>query len=337
MDLSEVAGSGSNVKDFSKKKRGNRYAKLKQTKLDARREQWLAQVKSKGSKEECENECQVSVDGRSKKGELDVKNVEVKRRGEERNGPTHHHNADWDISPSNSPGSLGSFFASNSSGTNFSGCCGSSVSSGGCNSGSITEEDEDNDGCFDDWEAVADALGVGDKSIEPSPEPPTVQQEPSRGVPCEGNSLGKGPRPESLKVPVNLGGCRAWKPDDAFRPQSLPNLAKQRSFHAKSDMHYDRGGCGSWVRNNVTSLPTSCPICYEDLDKTDTSFLPCLCGFRLCLFCHKRILEENGRCPGCRKPYETNGLVQEGKPNLNGGTSSTWLARSFSMITEPKK
>uniref|UniRef100_A0A7N0V2N2 RING-type domain-containing protein n=1 Tax=Kalanchoe fedtschenkoi TaxID=63787 RepID=A0A7N0V2N2_KALFE len=336
MDLSEVAGSGSNVKDFSKKKRGNRYAKLKQSKLDARREQWLAQVKSKGSKVESENACEVSVDGRNKKGGLDVKNVEVKQRGAETNVLIHHHNVDWDLSPSNSPGSLGSLFANNSSGTNFSGCSGSSISSGGFCSGSISEEDEDNDGCLDDWEAVADALGVGDKSIEPSPEPPTCLQERSRDVPSEEISLGKGPRPENVKVPVNHGGCRAWKPDDAFRPQSLPNLSKQRSFPVKSDMHYDHRGCGSWVRSNLTSVPSSCPICYEDLDMTDTSFLPCFCGFRLCLFCHKRILEGDGRCPGCRKPYETYGLV-EGKPNLNGGISSIGLARSFSMITKPRK
>ncbi|KAL0385014.1 UNVERIFIED_CONTAM: hypothetical protein Sradi_2895700 [Sesamum radiatum] len=48
-----VAMASSNPKDFAKKKRANRLAKLKQCKLDARREQWLSQVKNKGgSKEE---------------------------------------------------------------------------------------------------------------------------------------------------------------------------------------------------------------------------------------------------------------------------------------------
>ncbi|CAM8916056.1 unnamed protein product [Rhodiola kirilowii] len=335
MDLSEFAGSGSNVKDIGKKKRGNRYAKLKQTKLDARREQWLAQVKSKGPKEESETACEVSIDGRNKKGGLDVNNVEAKQRGGEKKGSIHH-SCDWDVSPSNSPGSLGSLLASNSSGTNFSGYSGSSISSGGCCSGSVTEEEVENDECLDDWEAVADALGVGDKRIDPIPEPPVCQQEFSRVVSSEGNSLGKVPRPESLKVPVNHGGCRAWKPDDAFRPQSLPNLTKQFSLPVSSNMHYERGGCGSWDRSSLITVPSSCPICYEDLDMTDTSFLPCFCGFRLCLFCHKRILEDDGRCPGCRKPYEKNVPV-EGKPNPNGGSSSMRLARSFSMITGPRK
>ncbi|KAL8118275.1 uncharacterized protein LOC141661844 [Apium graveolens] len=55
---------------------------------------------------------------------------------------------------------------------------------------------------------------------------------------------------------------------------------------------------------NFVSPPSSCPICCEDLDRTDSSFFPCSCGFQLCLFCHKRILEEDGRCPGCRKHYD---------------------------------
>ncbi|EEC73481.1 hypothetical protein OsI_07812 [Oryza sativa Indica Group] len=61
-------------------------------------------------------------------------------------------------------------------------------------------------------------------------------------------------------------------------------------------------GIGS-AQKGVPSKPTSCPICYEDLDPTDSSFLPCPCGFHLCLFCHKRILEADGRCPACRKQY----------------------------------
>lgn len=47
-----------------------------------------------------------------------------------------------------------------------------------------------------------------------------------------------------------------------------------------------------------------CPLCCEDLDATDLSFLPCSCGYQLCLFCHKLILEQDGRCPNCRKQYD---------------------------------
>jgi hypothetical protein len=51
------------------------------------------------------------------------------------------------------------------------------------------------------------------------------------------------------------------------------------------------------------STPLTCPICCEDLDLTDSSFCPCPCKFCLCLFCHNKILEADGRCPGCRKEY----------------------------------
>ncbi|KAL2898892.1 General negative regulator of transcription subunit 4 [Bienertia sinuspersici] len=56
--------------------------------------------------------------------------------------------------------------------------------------------------------------------------------------------------------------------------------------------------------------PSACPLCCEDFDVTDSNFEPCPCGFRVYLFCHKKILEIDGRCLGCRKHYdsvETNG------------------------------
>ncbi|KAF8378350.1 hypothetical protein HHK36_029689 [Tetracentron sinense] len=110
-------------------------------------------------------------------------------------------------------------------------------------------------------------------------------------------------------------GC-AWRPDDAFRPQSLPNLLKQNSFSMNSERHCGSGAVTQASCHNVISQPSSCPVCYEDLDCTDSSFCPCSCGFRLCLFCHKRILEADGRCPGCRKQYDTI----NGEKNGNGGT-----------------
>jgi len=125
------------------------------------------------------------------------------------------------------------------------------------------------------------------------------------------------------------GNSRAWRPDDAFRPRSLPNLSKQQSL-PNPDRHYGGGGV-AWASKSVVSAPSSCPICYEELDLTDSSFLPCLCGFRLCLFCHKRIVDEDGRCPGCRKPYETKPI--EAEASVNGGSLTFRLARSCSMIT----
>lgn len=176
---------------------------------------------------------------------------------------------------------------------------GSCSSNSGCFSGTISEEEEEvvaeeeDDECLD-WEAVADALIADDK-----------QQIPSYDCLAE-KEIPVGDPPEMQKLESNSTALsheakrHAWSPDDAYRPQSLPNLSKQFSFSMNPDRHCRRGV--SWSCHNVTSQP-SCPICYEDLDLTDSSFLPCSCGFRLCLFCHKRILEFDGRCPGCRKQY----------------------------------
>ncbi|CAI9766786.1 unnamed protein product [Fraxinus pennsylvanica] len=51
----------------------------------------------------------------------------------------------------------------------------------------------------------------------------------------------------------------------------------------------------------------------------------------LCLFCHKRILEEDGQCPGCRNQYDCEPV--EGEATLDGGSLTFQLARSCSMIS----
>lgn len=275
-----------------------------------------------------------------------IEKLEIRSRGEQENdGGSVHHYSDCE-SPSNSPMShAGSVLGGNDSGTNFTGSSSSSSSSsrsGGCCSGSMSEDDEDGDvGCLDDWEAVADALAAKDEkqklhthSLDKAAENKNVARldsqpdEPSQLVSSIDISKTKPENGLSLqRDPVN---CHAWRPDDAFRPQSLPNLSKQYSFPMNSDRHC---GCGGSVLayKNVVSAPTSCPICCEDLDFTDSRFLPCSCGFRLCLFCHKRILEEDGRCPGCRKQYHSDHV--EGEATVDGGSLTYRLARSYSMIT----
>ncbi|KAJ8559881.1 hypothetical protein K7X08_003939 [Anisodus acutangulus] len=129
--------ASSNPKDFSKKKRVSRSAKLKQCKLDARREQCLSQVKNKGSKEEPYGgggACGQGMYAANERGKL-IEKIAIQPRGggEEENG----------------------------------GGSSSSSSGGGCCSGSMSEEDnEGHDGCLDDWEAVADALAATDKKQE---------------------------------------------------------------------------------------------------------------------------------------------------------------------------
>lgn len=275
-----------------------------------------------------------------------LENLEVRRRGggSEMDGSIHrnHHDSDSE-SPTNSPTiMIGTNAGANYAGS-FSGGSSSSSSSGssaGCWSGSITDkeeevdndDDDDEDGCLDDWEAMADALAADDKQKAPCSDPPVehehehehVVKTDSRGDSETSLGLGVvGSKPGSARK-VTKGNTQAWRPDDAFRPQSLPNLTKHLSF-PHHNWHF-RGGF-AWAH----AAPSSCPICYEDLDPTDTSFMPCLCGFRLCLFCHKRILEEDARCPGCRKPYEQNPV--EAEANVGGGSLTVRLSRTCSMIT----
>ncbi|XP_044477539.1 suppressor protein SRP40-like isoform X2 [Mangifera indica] len=335
--------SNPNCKDFGKKKRTNRTAKLKQYKLDARREQWLSLVKSRGCKDGL-------GDGRK---ERDRSLLNSRQRDEDNNNERSIHHESDSESPSNSPINSPLSSGGTDSATNFGGSSSSSSSSsssgssvcesstGGCCSGSITEEEDD---CLDDWEAVADALaasddknnnkpqGEHDKPCHQSPSEShlSVQSDSPHELTCEFGLDSVNSMADSATVVPRRSGnnMRAWRPDDAFRPQSLPNLAKQRSFPA-SGRHFVQGGV-PWTCNNVLTVPSSCPICCEELDFTDSNFLPCLCGFRLCLFCHKRILEEDGRCPGCRKPYKPDEIELEA--TVQGGSLTYRLARSYSMI-----
>jgi len=311
--------AGSTSKDFAKKKRANRSAKLKQCKLDARREQWLSQVKNKGGFGDSS--------GQMRSGsESSMENLEVKPRGEKKEGESiYHHYSDSDSASNSSTSHTSSVLgSSNLSGTIFTGSGGSSSSSsGGSCSGSVTGEDEDDDGCLDDWEAVADALAVTDEKQEQQSNSCDHQSV----VPSENRPELKPEERVKGNVPRGPPNCRAWKPDDAFRPQTLPNLSKQLSFPMKSGRQH---GC-AWARKNVVSAPSTCPICCEDLDYTDSRFLPCSCGFRLCLFCHKRILEDDGRCPGCRKQYNYEPI--KGEATIDGGSLTFKLGRSCSMIT----
>jgi hypothetical protein len=106
-------------------------------------------------------------------------------------------------------------------------------------------------------------------------------------------------------------GGRAWRPDDISRPPTLPRLAKQHTHPSQQNKQSTRGW-GS-IHGNMwdpPSTPSYCPICTEELDMTDSSYIPCNCGFQLCLFCYHRIASDDGRCPGCRKTYSSEGAVK---------------------------
>lgn len=224
-------------------------------------------------------------------GKRSLESLELRSKGADIEGPIFH-DSDTDSLTSNSPiCSQNNIMKDLRSGGSFSSSGSGSGSSSWC-SENVSEAEEDD--CVDDWEAVADALTANEKQSNPNIEPPIEPKTDGCQLAC----------PKSPKKNFRVGSgpqenCRAWRHDDAFRPQSLPHILKKHTVDMKSSC-----GAITWAWQNIMSRPSLCPICYEDLDLTDSSFLPCPCGFHLCLFCHKRILEEDGRCPGCRKQYD---------------------------------
>lgn len=313
-------------RDFGKKKRTNRSAKLKQCKLDARREQWLSQVKNKACKATSTGTSPTSLPPhpalslpRTGRKSFEGRSVEEEHRTASERDGSGLHDSDEE-SPTHSSTAGGELRKE---------CPHNSISSGsslGSCSRSVSDAEEEERGeekeGMDDWEAVADALTAVQDQERPNSNPTiavvTPTATPSVSNVARTGGTGK-PEPDRTV-------SRAWSPDDVFRPQSLPNLSKQHSFPSSRERHF---GAAGWARRGVLSVPSSCPICYEDLDLTDSSFLPCSCGFRLCLFCHKRILESDGRCPGCRKQYSP---VASGEVGTGGGMPhlASRLSRSCS-------
>lgn len=317
----------------SRKKKVNRSAKLKQYKLDARREQWLSQGKNKGPAQHnrdlgllndvikvgfnhAESTMCTEMDSRSSKSSI----------GEDIEGSClHESDNDFAVnSPQDAPTKETNIQRKQRPGSSSSSCSG------------FISEDEDRS--LDDWEAVADALNLNEDSLKLSQKKvsekiPTVSQFQTTAC-CSMEAENKGIlKPEYKIKPILIpnrvgrtGNGRAWRPDDVSRPVSLPSLSKQHSFPTQS------GRISSWgsTNRNEPSIPStispSCPICYEDLDATDSNFVPCACGFHLCLFCHKRIVEQDGRCPNCRKEYVPIDV------GINVSTFSR-LSRSCSMIS----
>lgn len=65
--------------------------------------------------------------------------------------------------------------------------------------------------------------------------------------------------------------------------------------------------------NKIFFLLPQCPLCIEPFEMDDKDFVPCPCGYRICLFCWNRLAnqEDNtesgksvrGPCPACRQEY----------------------------------
>ncbi|KAK7266240.1 hypothetical protein RIF29_18882 [Crotalaria pallida] len=278
----------------------NGSAKLKQIKLDVRREQWLSRVKkectadSNGRVDHCPSSKHIARE------ENESPNKEIRRkRGEDIEDSCIQGNSLGSMTTV----SIQSSFDNDESGNSFSGGSSSSGSMRTSFSGNVSEEEEEeDDGCLDDWEAVADALNA-DSVVSESPAEHESLFIDSVPVIAKSPGLDFSKTKFVSAVPESHPNCHAWKPNDSLRPQCLPDLSKQHSSPLNPAWHGHKK-TGPWAWQTIISQPSQCPICYEDLDVTDSSFLPCPCGFRLCLFCHKKILEADGRCPGCRKIYD---------------------------------
>ena len=60
----------------------------------------------------------------------------------------------------------------------------------------------------------------------------------------------------------------------------------------------------------------SCPLCVEEMDTTDLSFLPCPCGYQVCLLCFNTIQKEgNKQCPACRTEYDESKFQKQAPPS----------------------
>lgn len=61
------------------------------------------------------------------------------------------------------------------------------------------------------------------------------------------------------------------------------------------------------MSDNESDSEMECPLCVEPLDMSDRNFLPCPCGYRVCMWCWHNIRENlNGLCPACRSPYNAD-------------------------------
>eukprot|EP00249_Psilotum_nudum_P013513 c24373_g1_i2 orf=352-1833(-) len=208
----------------------------------------------------------------------------------------------------------GSSFGTSRSGSSLSSCAGSG------------SDDDDRDG-ENDWEAAADALHLqvspqhkhhaSNNLCTESSLKSSTGSDPfvKRSVGLSSSDLQNAVLKPQYKYKSGSFGNRvradvgrAWRPDDVSRPSTLPRLSTQLSFPLQP-------GIPAWtsIRGSVwgsSPAPSYCPICTEELDVTDSSFLPCICGFRLCLFCHHKISSDDGRCPGCRKLYNSEGAMK---------------------------
>ncbi|XP_010533428.1 PREDICTED: uncharacterized protein LOC104809223 [Tarenaya hassleriana] len=280
-----------NLGDFTKKKRANWYSKLKQWKVDARRRQWLFHLK-KGHVGEDENGVFGTKSLTEKKMDGPFGYLHMGRNDEQTDDALTKWNirSDAHSSAGSSPTSvLTSKDPDSKSSDCF--CCSEKMGEG-------EEEEEIYDDAFDNFEGFMDALNYFDDEDKiPSPERMTADE--------------KSPRMSQSSSFPDKSPLLDTKNSEKESPKiSRRKSSPKKNPQGKTEKSEQEQASSTQQRISNTE-PLPCPICCEVMDATDLSFLPCPCGFKVCLFCHKKIVDNDGRCPSCRKDYQTSNASGE--------------------------
>ncbi|KAG7590155.1 Zinc finger RING-type [Arabidopsis suecica] len=149
-----------------------------------------------------------------------------------------------------------------------------------CCSKQMTEEDQEEvfDDAYDNWDGFRDALNSFDNE-SPRLESEDFEQE-------------EDPIPDTSQRREKSTHEKLFHEDKKEASPANTTIHRNSKKKKRSNSEKQRGDDGE-----------ECPICSELMDATDLEFQPCPCGFRICLFCHKKISENEARCPVCRKDY----------------------------------
>lgn len=103
---------------------------------------------------------------------------------------------------------------------------------------------------------------------------------------------------------------------------------------------WERHKCCPLALKRLMEKSIHCPLCLEELDQTDLSLKPCLCGYQVCLYCLHYIREQqDGKCPACRTPYtEDNFSVTELDPQIAAKLSRKRMKKTKKerLVNSPK-
>lgn len=146
---------------------------------------------------------------------------------------------------------------------------------------------------------------------------PVIHRRGPLGVPLDDGGMtrlqpGRMPPPGMLPLVLQPPQPQMQQPPPRLDPESA-GAARQRALWAEQAARN-----ASALSKAERTLPDEndgealCPLCVEPLDETDSSFEPCPCGYRVCLFCIERIKSElKNICPNCRTPYDQPELYHQ--------------------------